>query len=166
MMLTISEVIEGNRGILRIAGLPEDDMGSIAGMSLYYLKEYEANLIHIRNQLENLDRNIQKYQDAVKACEEAELKYKRLTDTFIYEKVMNKMVQDPGSGIQERDALTWNELTTMKGKPIWLERHGFSEWVLIMDVLKDIWYIDSTGYTRHVNRHNMGRNWRAYRNEK
>lgn len=139
---------------MRTIGLPEDDVTTYAGKTLYYLKEYKANQEFIKNQLERLDQAIDRYQEAVKACEAAENKYKQLLgDEASLKQVHRKM-------------LTWDELRTMKGKPVWIERKSYAEWVLITDVLQDIWYVDSYGYTMHVNRYNLGKTWKAYRKEK
>ena len=63
--------------------------------------------------------------------------------------------------------LTWKELTHMIGKPVWMERPEWKEWLLVseVDMARDeIFLRDKWGNGVIVNGRNMGY-WRAYREE-
>ena len=66
--------------------------------------------------------------------------------------------------------LTWDELKTMEGKPVWVvqfDNFSFSEWDLIHAVLEDqIWLSDGNGTTFFYNKITMGETWQAYRKER
>jgi hypothetical protein len=64
--------------------------------------------------------------------------------------------------------LTWQELRQMEGKPVWLERPEWKEWLLISEIDEykcEIYLRDKWGNGASVNGRNIGY-WRAYRKEK
>ena len=68
----------------------------------------------------------------------------------------------------DNPALTWDELETMQGEPVWLERPEWKEWLLISEIDKDkseIYLRDKWGNGVSVNYRNVGY-WRAYRKER
>jgi hypothetical protein len=70
--------------------------------------------------------------------------------------------------IYRNDPLTWNELRTMEGKPVWLERPEWKEWLLISEIDEgkcEIYLRDKWGNGVIVNGRNVGY-WRAYRKER
>lgn len=69
---------------------------------------------------------------------------------------------------KENSPLTWNELKDMEGKPIWMERPEWKEWLLISEIDEDkceIYLRDKWGNGIIVNGRNVGY-WRAYRRRK
>ena len=72
----------------------------------------------------------------------------------------------------ENDALTWEQLTHMVGKPIWLETKSGKRW----GIVNKVWYTDwndgkinvesKGGSYTTVARSMMGKSWNAYRMER
>lgn len=62
--------------------------------------------------------------------------------------------------------LTWDELKSMEGKPVWVEADYFEKgWFLVDASLVDIWV---TGYDcaeHQLREENIGVSWQAYRKE-
>ena len=158
-MKTLEEVIKVQEHILNIAGLPEDDTTTSAGMALYYLREFHQQLSEktLQNALNNLNQVIDRYSEAVKNCEAAENKYKLLA-----EEAAKRMPAEP-----ENKPLNWYQLQAMIGKPIWLELlgSGKGEWVLLTDIMKDAWFIYRDGVEINLNRTKLGKTWLVYRKE-
>ena len=68
----------------------------------------------------------------------------------------------------KNDPLTWDELKTMEGKPVWVEGEGCGLWAIVGKYEKTIYdteYIDFIGYAT-LQRNNMGEYWQAYRKER
>ena len=68
----------------------------------------------------------------------------------------------------KNDPLTWDELKTMEGKPVWVEEEGCGLWAIVGKYEKTIYdteYIDFIGYAT-LQRNNMGEYWKAYRKER
>ena len=69
----------------------------------------------------------------------------------------------------KNDPLTWEELKSMEGKPVWVEDDFYKkgEWLLIQMVEgNDIWYVDRWAQKDKFYRDNFGRLWQAYRKER
>ena len=65
--------------------------------------------------------------------------------------------------------LTWDELKTMKGKPVWVHLFGsgLGEWNLIHTQLDNqIWFTDGNGYIYDMHEEKQGKTWQVYRKEK
>lgn len=69
----------------------------------------------------------------------------------------------------QNDPLTWDELKTMEGKPVWVEQHhgDTKGWLLILRKCDDV----VTCTTKHGNsfylyKANYGEKWQAYRKER
>lgn len=65
--------------------------------------------------------------------------------------------------------LTWDELKTMKGKPVWVHLFGsgLGEWNLIHAQLDNqIWFTDGNGYIYDMYEEKQGKTWQVYRKEK
>lgn len=65
--------------------------------------------------------------------------------------------------------LTWDELKTMKGKPVWVHLFGsgLGEWNLIHAQLDNqIWFTDGNGYIYDMHEEKQGKTWQVYRKEK
>lgn len=111
-MKTLEEVIEAERHCIGngCRGCPYDIVtygGSCECNEdvLHYLEAF-------RDAKNSLDTERDRYAEAVRNCEIAENKYRELCKT---------------SQELRNDPLTWQELKTMEGKPVWLETCGFDE---------------------------------------
>jgi len=109
---------------------------------LHYLKVYKIGRDRLLekadkvNEAESLvQAEIIRYQEAVKNCEAAENRYKKMEDELndIRRKYIEGMKNDP---------LTWDELCRidMIGEPIWNE--GTRRWMLLIDSANDGSWID------------------------
>lgn len=70
---------------------------------------------------------------------------------------------------ESNEPLTWEELKTMEGKPVWVELYGsdFDEWVLIHAWNDDImWFADCNGTLYTEKECRLGQTWQAYRKER
>ena len=109
--------------------------------ALYYLKEYHD------------DR--ENFSEAISNCGKA----------------LNKYIMDIHALAQQKEnlPLTWSELCTMEGKPVWVEQHhgDIKGWLLILRKCDDI----VTCTTKHGNsfylyKANYGEKWQAYRKDR
>ena len=97
----------------------------------------------------------------------------RDADVLHYLKVLQKMQKAQPVTKGEWDELynsplTWDELQQMEGKPVWMERPEWKEWLLISEIDGDkceIYLRDKWGNGVIVNARNIGY-WRAYRKER
>lgn len=119
--------------------------------ALHYLQTYRADKLEWE---QTRQANEERYQEAVKNCERAENKFiARLKELDI------GTLNDP---------LTWDELKTMEGTPVWVERPEWKEWLLVSEIDEDkceIYLRDKWGNGISVNGRNIGY-WRAYRKER
>jgi len=112
--------------------------------ALHYLKDY-------RDSKEWLELEKRNYAEAVKNCDQAEVKY-------------TKHVLE----LNRNDPLTWDELKKKKGKPVWVERPEWKEWLLVSEIDNDkceMFLRDKWGNGVSVNGRNIGY-WQAYRKER
>ncbi|MBR2086320.1 MAG: hypothetical protein IJ906_04150 [Oscillospiraceae bacterium] len=66
----------------------------------------------------------------------------------------------------KNDPLTWDELRTMEGKPVWIECAG-SFWAVIVCVEENrFWYRCRWADHDYCDREYMGEHWQAYRKER
>ena len=64
----------------------------------------------------------------------------------------------------DNPTLTWDELKTMEGKPVWVEEKGMlSIWIIIGDVSENWLYSTDCNAYRHEE---YGKIWNAYRKER
>lgn len=86
-------------------------------------------------------------------------------------KALNKYIMDIHTLAQQEEnlPLTWDELRTMEGKPVWVEQHhgDTKGWLLILRKYDDV----VTCTTKHGNsfylyKANYGEKWQAYRKER
>lgn len=119
--------------------------------ALHYLKMYRSD----KAQYE-IDRK--QWETAGKDAREA------------YEKARDKHI----AKLKELDIgtlnnpLSWDELRTMEGKPVWVELFGsgFGEWDLCHAQLDDrIWFTDGNGLIFDLSEETLGKTWQAYRKE-
>ena len=155
-MRTLDEVIYWyeNRKAVLTGKATRDEMEEDI---LYYLKKYRDNF-------EARNDQIERYQKAAKECEEM------LTDYVALKQYWAEQQANP--------ALTWDELKTMEGGPVWVEhlKDGVvykAGWCLIVQVddsLPDIpcvGLVDTDADYRNleVEWMDMGQ-WQAYRKER
>lgn len=121
--------------------------------ALYYLKEYRSDMqMYAANQKHWEDELAQKIKDFGDAKERYIARLKEL---------------DIGT---LNEPLTWDELKTMEGKPVWIvpeEEKGY--WFVIEFFNNNPYYGgDRVIFTNDVvlNRCNLGKTWQAYRKEK
>ena len=101
-----------------------NEFGLVLGVFLYsdeitdFLKEYrdkkkqlDIQIAENKRAFEQFGIEVNRYQEAVKNCEVAENKYKRL-----YEETSQNLCQT-----SQNEPLTWDELAAMDGKPVWIE---------------------------------------------
>ena len=118
--------------------------------ALYYLKKYRDNF-------EARNDQVTRYQKAAKDCEEI------LTDYVALKQYWSEQ--------QENPPLTWDELKTMEGKPVWVVfttagkwRYDYGEWIIIT-YIDDYELIDNDDYGFYPQK-SYGTEWQAYRKER
>ncbi len=141
--------------------------------ALHYLKEYrsdkvmwEADRKSYQGFVDSYIKSRDKHQAAV-----IELKHK--------EKEVNEILTDYvalkqwWAEQQENLPLTWDELKTMEGKPVWIEGCGFSGFWVIIDYFSvgDEDFIALGGkcdefWKQDMTDENNGTSWQAYRKER
>ena len=118
---------------------------------LSYLKKYRDNFDARNDQVE-------RYQKAAKECEEI------LTDYVALKQYWAEQ--------QANNPLTWDELRTMEGKPVWIEAESISvgvspywkDWYIIKSFSNDEFMHCNDGYVWA--KETQGRMWQAYRKER
>lgn len=77
---------------------------------------------------------------------------------------LSKMWNDKLDKEQKNEPLTWDELKSMEGKPVWMEEKGMlSIWIIIGDVTENWLYSTDCNAYRHED---QGKTWQAYRKER
>ena len=120
-----------------------ESCGDMDADALHYLKNY-------LDTKEWLDLEKRNYAEAIKNCERAEAKYTQMTID------MNR-----------NDPLTWDELKTMEGKPVWVEGDRGNMWIIVgafprwmpdafADSVPNIWW----------KKEDLGKTWQAYKKER
>ena len=145
-MKTLDEIIYWceNRKALLVGKATRDEMEE--GI-LYYLKMYRSDQIEFMNN--------QKYW-------EDELKQKIKDFGDAKERYIKRLKELDIGTLNE--PLTWDELKTMKGKPVWVEEKGMlSIWIIIWDVTENWLYPTGCDAYRHEE---YGKIWNAYRKER
>lgn len=66
---------------------------------------------------------------------------------------------------QKNEPLTWEELHTMEGKPVWVEVDGKERWRIIREVSSEHLIFES-GLPLHKSWMNLPDGWQAYRKER
>lgn len=69
---------------------------------------------------------------------------------------------------QANAPLTWDELRTMEGKPVWVEHKHYSKWLIVYEVYENTIVLDGNGfYTQYFSDDNNEEvRWKAYRKER
>lgn len=145
--------------------------------ALHYLRTYRENQQTYEENSRKAEEARERYLEAVRNCEQAENKYKRLyegtsqnfgnTSQITCPKCHSEFVILP----EANNALDWSELKQMEGKPVWVEyddhfpgrkRTKFKEWEVISYVSDDR-FITKGDWDYHKSE--MGDVWNAYRKE-
>ena len=82
------------------------------------------------------------------------------------QKMANK--SDSITEMESNDALTWDELKQMEGKPVWVEHKHYNKWLMVFEVYEHTIVLDGNGfYTQYFDDDNEEEiRWRAYRKER
>ena len=138
-------------------------------------------LIAFRDAKDTLEREKDRYAEAVKNCERAENIYKQKQKAAEDALWIYKDDKDDLTALRayrkeqyENNALTWDELRQMEGKPVWVEYGiGFNQkrWVVIHSFHNtgSFCYMDVSGnYPNSFWEKDMGADefWQAYRKER
>jgi len=142
-MMTLDEVIIG---IKEQMGLGDP----ILIDALHYLKEYSSKQDTITEQLAELEQK----NDHV--CELAK------TVCKAYDRLRNRLAEE-----YRNDALSWDELKTMTGKPVWVECKFYShQWAIIGEVYENRIRFYGHRLVDVEPRSEIGETWQAYRKER
>lgn len=156
MVRTLDDVIK-----IYERGISEVEAYDAVEDALHYLTDY-------RDKNRQLDVEKARYQETVRNCEEAENKYRMAQDALDAQRLHMMWVDKHFKFEEPDDPLTWDELRQMEGKPIWLERPEWKEWLLVSEIDNDkceMYLRDKWGNGVIVNGRNVGY-WRAYRKER
>ena len=118
--------------------------------ALYYLKEYKnkQNIGTMMFALHNTNKTV---------CDDCWLSREMAKEGF--KQIYKKYIEE------ENPPLTWNELQTMEGKPIWVE----GSWEIIASCYEEYFSTDTGGIYYRKNDEcygDYGKDWQAYRREK
>ena len=90
-----------------------------------------------------------------------------------YKRVQNKIEKIALGNIEDtldkldNKPLTWDELRTMEGKPVWVEAEPINGWVIVE--IRDS-FMQGREYIKfgslELSNKNLGKTWQAYRREK
>ena len=128
--------------------------------ALHYLKEYRSKQDTIAEQLAELEqKNDHVCELAKTVCEE-------------YDRLCNRLAEE-----YSNDPLTWDELKSMEGKPVWFEllNHDIwddpsyivdSEWWIIGEVRKDDIILATYLDKMELFKDDLGKTWQLYRKER
>lgn len=105
---------------------------------LHYLKEY-------RDDREN-------FSEAISNCGKA----------------LNKYIMDIQTLAQQEEdlPLTWDELKSMGGKPVWVENQFYKRWLIAYKVNREDIIFDGNGFYTQAFSVDYGKAWQAYRKER
>ena len=156
-----------------------EDEGLFAD-ALYHLNKYRMTLDDIVAKRKTLEAEIDRYQEAVKNCEEAENKYRKAEQDALkaLDDWASRPVEDNKNLVLTvaNPPLTWDELKTMEGKPVWVEADDgkYKGWVIVgkfyslleeeeLDAHVDLYYF---GRSMEYSKEMYGYYWQAYRKER
>ena len=192
-MMTLDDVIEAMERCsiphyFDCKGCPyEDDDAEVGCRSddrdadaLHYLKTYRENQQTYIENSRKAEEARERYLEAVKNCELAENKYRKLyeetsqnlrnTSQITCPKCHSEFVILPDAN----NPLSWDELRTMEGKPVWVEILSdeidlSSRWMLVARETKahslPLAYTDDMGHWIYGHEDDLGKTWQAYRKE-
>lgn len=178
-MKTLDEVIEAQK---RCTTYPNYHFcylhsGSICEWirdALHYLKTYRENQHAYEENSRKAEEARERYLEAVKNCELAENKYRKLyeetsqnlrnTSQITCPKCHSEFVILPESN----EPLSWDELKQMEGKPVWVEHKLFKGWRLVGWQANDHMMNLVGSYSEQLPlfEDDCGNGWQAYRKER
>lgn len=141
--------------------------------ALHYLKEYKIKRERIMAKAQDcedtekrLQDEIARYQEAVRNCEIAENKY--IKSKITYDEKLSDYIclRDAWAMEQENPPLTWDELRTMEGQPVWVEWVGEPFWAFVDCIIEDYIFFDMAHDYRKFEINLKGKTWQAYRKER
>lgn len=146
--------------------------------ALHYLKTYQANQHAYEENSRKAEEARERYQEAVKNCELAENKYKRLCEETSQNFAVTSQ-NDPDGDHQQllkcrallqdfyrNDPLDWGELREMIGKPVWVENQFYKRWLIAYKVNREDIIFDGNGFYTQAFSVDYGKAWQAYRKER
>ena len=113
--------------------------------ALHYLKEYRNTKMFYNQSIDHMLEMINEHEDRV----------------TIYLAEMNK-----------NDPITWDELRTMEGKPVWFEGYAGNFWCIVREMQKnsdgteDVIFDGPHGMTGVGHDDQYGTKWQTYRKER
>ena len=112
--------------------------------ALHYLQAF-------RDAKDTLEREKDRYAEAVRNCDKAEVKYTMLCMEYA-----------------RNDPLDWDELKQMEGKPVWIEHKLFKGWRLVGWQANDHMMNLVGSYSEQLPlfEDDCGKTWQAYRKER
>lgn len=181
-MKTLDEVIKAyevcHASILSCEGCPYDngeryrDSDCYTADALHYLMEYrekahrlDIDIAYHPRSFEQLGVEIARYHEAVRNCEEAENKYRKMEDEL--NDIRREHIEQ-----MKNPALTWDELRQMEGKPVWFEGYAGNFWCIVREMQKnsdgteDVIFDGPHGMTGVGHDDQYGDKWQAYRKER
>lgn len=124
--------------------------------ALHYLKEYRDRKETLRNWTEKAISEQQNLSDAITFMQAYRDDKDDLTALRAYWKEQH-----------ENNALTWEELKQMEGKPVWVEiGDGSRGWVIIRKITDTGIVSGSDGFIGIATAYGMDTTWQAYRKER
>lgn len=153
--------------------------------ALHYLKEYKIKRERIMAKAQDcedtekrLQEEIARYQEAVRNCEQAENKYRKAEQDAL--KALDDWASRPVEENKklvltvDNPPLTWDELRTMEGKPVWMEDDTgtkfYRGWAIVLDfevANGNYLHYECDDYSETcVDVEDIGKTWNAYRKER
>lgn len=134
--------------------------------ALHYLKDYRMLVNDFAEKRQELEDEKARYQEAVKNCETAENRHKAYELGYIRAMADYEELKRFWAESQENPELSWDELKSMEGKPVWIEqtitKKVYSGWVIAKAVTED--YLNTQ--ERLFWQRDFDKTWRAYRHER
>ena len=79
---------------------------------------------------------------------------------------LSKMWNDKLDKEQANPALTWDELRTMGGKPVWVENQFYKRWLIAYKANREDIIFDGNGFYTQAFSVDYGKAWQAYRKQR
>ena len=68
--------------------------------------------------------------------------------------------------LKKNPPLTWDELRTMEGKPVWIENMFYKKWLIAYQINESDIIFDGNGFYTQAFVIDYGKSWQAYRKER
>ena len=152
-----------------------DEVECVEKTALHYLKEYRDDKQNFAEAISNSGKAEQRYIMELHALEAEKERYQEAGNKYIKAKEdlesqrLHMMWVDKNFKLEEpNNPLTPDELTAMKGKPVWIEQKGFTpQWVLVLRYGKrHLYTVDANYFEAEYDWDGCGSVWTAYRKER